>query len=44
MYAGPDAAKLNQVTLRQQEVACRIEEAEHRWLEIHTELEAIGET
>ena len=43
MYAEPDATKLKQVTLRQQEVACRIDEAEHRWLEVHAELEGIGE-
>jgi len=43
MYAGPGALKLKQVTLRQREIARRIEEAEHRWLEVHAELEEIGE-
>jgi len=42
-YAGPNAEKLKEVTLRQQAVARLIDEAEHRWLEVHAELEEIGE-
>ncbi|HET6491876.1 MAG TPA: ATP-binding cassette domain-containing protein, partial [Burkholderiales bacterium] len=42
-YASPDADQLKGVVLRQQAVARRIDEAEHRWLEVHAALEAIGE-
>ena len=42
-YASPEIERLKEVTLRQSEVARLIEVAEHRWLEVHAELEAIGE-
>ncbi|MDH5534971.1 MAG: ATP-binding cassette domain-containing protein [Betaproteobacteria bacterium] len=42
-YAGPDPGELKAVTLRQAEVARLIDDAEHRWLEAHAELESIGE-
>jgi ATP-binding cassette subfamily F protein 3 len=42
-YASPDADQLKGVVLRQQAVTRRIDEAEHRWLEVHAELEAMGE-
>ncbi|HET9664494.1 MAG TPA: ATP-binding cassette domain-containing protein [Burkholderiales bacterium] len=42
-YASPDADQLKGVVLRQQTVTRRIEEAEHRWLEVHAELEASDE-
>jgi ATP-binding cassette subfamily F protein 3 len=40
-YSGTDAARAKSTTLRQQEVARLIEEAEHRWLEVHAELEQL---
>ena len=43
-YASPDADQLKGVVLRQQTVTRRIEEAEHRWLEVHAELEATDES
>ena len=42
-YASSGIERLKEVTLRQSEVTRLIEDAEHRWLEVHTELEAIGE-
>ena len=42
-YANPDAEKLRMLTTRQQELAANIDAAEHRWLDVHTELENIGE-
>ena len=42
-YANPDAEKLRMLTTRQQELAANIDTAEHRWLDVHTELENIGE-
>ncbi|MDP2241368.1 MAG: ATP-binding cassette domain-containing protein [Burkholderiales bacterium] len=42
-YTSPDAALLKRTTLRQQEVTRQIEDAEQRWLEVHAELEVIGE-
>jgi ATP-binding cassette subfamily F protein 3 len=42
-YASLGVDQLKGVTLRQQEVTRLIEEAEHRWLEVHAELEKIGE-
>ncbi len=43
IYAEPDAARFKEVTRRQQEVARLIEQAEHRWLEAHAELEDMSE-
>ena len=43
-YASPDVDQLKGVVLRQQAVTRRIEEAEHRWLEVHAELESTGES
>jgi len=43
-YASPDPDQLKGVVLRQQAVSRRIDEAEHRWLEVHAELEALGES
>ena len=42
-YANPDAEKLRNLTTRQQELAANIDAAEQRWLDVHTELETIGE-
>jgi ATP-binding cassette subfamily F protein 3 len=42
-YANPDAEKLRTLTTRQQELAANIDAAEQRWLDVHTELETIGE-
>jgi len=42
-YSSPDIDQLKGVTSRQQEVTRLIDEAEHRWLEVHAELEKIGE-
>jgi ATP-binding cassette subfamily F protein 3 len=42
-YAAPDAQQVRTLTARQQEIARAIEEAEHRWLVAHGELERIGE-
>ncbi|MGA0024749.1 MAG: ATP-binding cassette domain-containing protein [Burkholderiales bacterium] len=41
-YASPDPEKLRTLTARQQQLGRDIDAAEHRWLEIHAELEAIG--
>ena len=38
-YASPDAQRMKGTALRQQELTRLIEEAEHRWLEVHHELE-----
>ena len=43
IYAGSNAEKLKEVTRRQQEVARLIDQSEHRWLEVHAELEEISE-
>jgi len=43
-YAKPDAQQLKGVVQRQQELARLIAGAEHRWLELHAELEEIGDT
>jgi ATP-binding cassette subfamily F protein 3 len=40
-YASPDVDQLKGVALRQQEVTRLIEEAEHRWLELHAELDGL---
>ncbi len=42
-YAKPDAQQLKEVVQRQQELARLISEGEHRWLELHEELEEIGD-
>jgi ATP-binding cassette subfamily F protein 3 len=42
-YANPDPEKLRTLTTRQQQLAATIDAAEQRWLEVHTELENIGE-
>ena len=42
-YASPDPDQLKGVVLRQQAVSRRIDEAEQRWLEVHADLEAMGE-
>ena len=42
-YASPDPEKLRILTTRQQELAASIEAAEQRWLDVHAELENIGE-
>jgi ATP-binding cassette subfamily F protein 3 len=43
LYAGDGAAKLQDITKRQRELMQRVEAAEARWLEVHAELEEIGE-
>jgi ATP-binding cassette subfamily F protein 3 len=43
IYAGADAAKLKEVTLRQQELVRLIEQSEQRWLEVHAALEEMSE-
>ncbi|MFN7087371.1 MAG: ATP-binding cassette domain-containing protein [Burkholderiales bacterium] len=43
LYAEAGGGKLRQLTQRQQEVARLIDEAEHCWLEVHAELEEIGD-
>ncbi|HEV7800947.1 MAG TPA: ATP-binding cassette domain-containing protein [Burkholderiales bacterium] len=42
-YESPDPDKLKGLTLRESELSRLIDEAEHRWLEVSTELEEIGE-
>ncbi len=42
-YAAPDPEQLRTLTAQQQQLAQDIDAAEHRWLEVHAELEAIGE-
>jgi len=42
-YANPDPLLLRTLTERQQQLGRDIDTAEHRWLEIHTALETIGE-
>jgi ATP-binding cassette subfamily F protein 3 len=43
IYESPDPDKLKGLALRQAELTRLIEEAEHRWLEAHEQLEEIGE-
>ncbi len=43
LYAGGDVAKLREVAKRQDEVTRMLEQTEERWLQIHAELEEIGE-
>ncbi len=43
-YANPDPELLRALTTKQQQIALDIDAAEHRWLVVHAELEAIGET
>jgi ATP-binding cassette subfamily F protein 3 len=42
-YTSPDPSQLRTLTVKQQQLAGDIDAAEHRWLEIHAELESIGE-
>jgi len=42
-YVNPEPEKLRGLNARQQELAQNIDTAEHRWLEVHAELEVIGE-
>jgi hypothetical protein len=42
-YAKSDAQQLKGAVQRQQELARLIAEAERRWLELHAELEQIGD-
>ena len=42
-YASPDPDQLKGVVLRQQAVSKRIDEAEHRWLELHAALESLND-
>jgi ATP-binding cassette, subfamily F, member 3 len=42
-YEAPDPDQLKGLSLRQTEVIRLIADAEHRWLEVQSELEAIGE-
>ena len=42
-YESPEPDKLKGLALRQTELARLIGEAEHRWLDVHAELEEIGE-
>ena len=42
-YANPDPEKLRTLTTRQQQLSATIDAAEQRWLDVHTELENIGE-
>jgi ATP-binding cassette subfamily F protein 3 len=42
-YASQDPDQLKGVVLRQQAVTREIDEAEHRWLEVHAALEEAGE-
>jgi ATP-binding cassette subfamily F protein 3 len=42
-YAKPDAEQLKELVRRQQELTRLIAEAEHRWLDLHAELEEIGD-
>ncbi|MGQ0522470.1 MAG: ABC transporter ATP-binding protein, partial [Betaproteobacteria bacterium] len=42
-YASPEVDQLKGVVLRQQAVTRRIEETEHRWLEVHAALEETGD-
>jgi ATP-binding cassette, subfamily F, member 3 len=43
IYESPDPDQLKGLALRQTELTRLIEEAEHRWLEVHEQLEEIGE-
>jgi len=43
IYESPDPDKLKGLALRQTELTRLIEEAEHRWLEVHEQLDQIGE-
>ena len=42
-YESPDPDKLKALALRQSELTRLIDDAEHRWLEVSTEMEEIGE-
>ncbi len=42
-YENPDPDKLKALALRQSELTQLIDDAEHRWLEVSTEMEEIGE-
>ena len=42
-YASPDPDQLKGVVLRQQAVSKRIDEAEDRWLELHTALDSLND-
>ena len=42
-YTQPDPEKLRTLTTRQQELAASMEASEQRWLDVHAELETIGE-
>ena len=42
-YESPDPDKLKGLALRQSELTRLIDEAEHRWLEVSTQMEEIGE-
>ena len=42
-YSNAEANQIREVKLRHHELARLIDEAEHRWLEVHTELEDIGD-
>jgi ATP-binding cassette subfamily F protein 3 len=42
-YENPDADQMKALGLRQQELTRLVDEAEMRWLEVHSELEEIGE-
>jgi len=42
-YAGPDSGQLEEYARRQRELARLIDQGEERWLEVHAELEKIGE-
>ena len=43
IYESPNPDSLKALVLRQSELVRLIDEAEHRWLEVHAELEQIGE-
>ena len=43
IYESPDPDKLKGLALRQNELTRLIDEAEQRWLEVHEQLEEIGE-
>jgi ATP-binding cassette subfamily F protein 3 len=43
LYAGDAGSKLRECARRHSELVRLLEEAEERWLEVHAELEAIGE-
>ena len=43
LYQNPDTARLRMLTTQQAALTQQIDLAEHRWLEVHGELEALGE-